>query len=97
MVRLSLLLPAMILIVGLPAAGAYAYYRATHDASLRPLGITQQVLAARPGSASVKAIAIQIDWGQAADPSLSRREVQKNLSRSFAGFGADHHFRLNEI
>ncbi len=95
--RINLLLLAIIIVVAMPGTGAYLYYRATKDPTLRPLGVTKEELAATLGDEHVLDIVVQIDWGRDRQSRSPKSDLERAISRTLSAFAVDHRFRHKDV
>jgi hypothetical protein len=75
------LLFAIIACAALPATSAYVLYEVTDNPTLRPLGITQESLAAVEGGVSEGvSIVVSVDWGADRVGGMTQNELREIIS-----------------
>ncbi len=92
----SFILPALIVIVALPAVASLLYYKLTGDPTLRPLGVTLASLTENNIEGYNNGITVQIDWGADAHSPNSRAQVKSVLQKAMSIYPVDFQVRLTE-
>ena len=95
--RLSLVLPVLIVVIGLPATVSWAYYKFTGDPTLRPLGVTLSSLRESEVAGFEAAMVVTIDWGRDARSPNTPREVEGALHRALKSYQIDYQIRRRSV
>lgn len=95
--RRYILVIAILLLTGLPATGAYFLYVFTKNPSLRPLGISQEKLAAVEGPAKSVSIQVHVDWGSDRTGAVTQADLRKLISGTLSTRTEDFIFEFNDV
>ncbi|HHC29669.1 MAG TPA: hypothetical protein ENK80_03770 [Rhodobacterales bacterium] len=79
----------IVLVLAFPTALTLGWYQLSKNPSLRPLGVTQQALAAYNGASDSIEIVALVDWVPPRTGNYTKAHLRRALSESFAAKGVD--------